>query len=136
MFGIFANAVSGLNDSILRIANAASNIVNASSSGKLPARAVDSSNVFAPQDVITISNSVGDNNLGVHSALVPRDPAYVTVRDPSSRDANAEGLVAAPNVDLNAEIVAANIAQTSYAANAAVIRIAGKLDKALLDIET
>lgn len=136
MSSILTIAVSGLNDAILRIANATSNIVNASSTGRLPAQQSDSSNAFTPQDVVTLTNSVGGNNLGVHSALQPRNPAFVTASDPNSPDANAQGLVASPNVDLNAELIAAKAAEVNYAAGAAVIKIASKLEKALIDIKT
>ncbi|MDP9126977.1 MAG: flagellar biosynthesis protein FlgC [Pseudomonadota bacterium] len=127
-------AVSGLNDASRRIANAASNIVNASSTAALPSSASDPYTGFTPQDVVTLSDSVGGNNLGVSTTSAPRSPPYGVAYDPNSKLANAQGLVAVPNVDLASELVAANAAQTNYTADAAVIRIAQKTEKSLLDI--
>jgi hypothetical protein len=39
-------------------------------------------------------------------------------------------------IDLNADVISSKIAQTDYAANAAVIKTAEKNQKALLDIKT
>lgn len=122
-------AISGLNDSVLRISNAVSNIVNASSTGRLPENTGDQPTSFLPQDVITTSNDVG----GVTSSLKPRDPAYVTAPDPKSPSANAEGLVAAPNVDIAAELMNTLVASATYRANAAVIKAVGEDNKKLLD---
>lgn len=104
MSSILNISVSGLNDAKARVANAASNIVNAVSTN------------FQPKDVVTFSNSTGDHNLGVSSNLVNRP--------------EGEG------VDLASEIVDIKVAEHNYGANALVIKIAQKLQKALLDIKT
>ena len=133
MSSILSITISGLNDAVTRLANAASNIVNVSSTGKLPTSSGAAYTGFQPQDVVTISNAGGGNGLGVTSALQPRSPAYTTASDPTSPNANAQGLVAAPNVDLNAELIASKEAQVSYSANAKVIKITEKMQKSLLD---
>jgi|ERR1700722_2294953 len=56
MSGILNIAVSGLNAAAARVANAASNIVNASSTN------------FTPQDIVSISNAAG----GVTTQTVPQ----------------------------------------------------------------
>lgn len=126
-------AVSGLNDAVLRVVNVASNVVNASSTGRLPEKSGEKATSYQPQDVITLSDSVGNNALGVHSALKAREPAYVTASDPKSPDANEAGLVAAPNVDLAGEMIQLKMAQAAYKANTAVIRAEQKTEKELLD---
>lgn len=128
MNSILSIAVSGLNDAAARIANAASNIVNASSTSPLPSSGGTYSG-FEPQDIVSISNGIG----GVTPAAVPRNPAYVTATDPSSPNANAQGAVAEPNVDLNAELISSKEAQVSYGADATVIKIDEKMQKSLLD---
>jgi flagellar basal-body rod protein FlgC len=133
MSSIFNIAVSGLNDAVTRIANAASNIVNASSTSALPQNSTEPYNGFLPQDIVSLSNAAGGNNFGVTDTSVPRNPAYVVTPDPSSPDANANGLVASPNVDLNAELIASKEASISYGANADVIKVAEKMQKSLLD---
>jgi flagellar basal-body rod protein FlgC len=126
-------AVSGLNDAVLRVVNVASNVVNALSTGHLPETPGGKATSYQPQDVVTLSDSVGDNIMGVHSTLRPREPAYAAAPAPDSPDANAAGLVAAPNVDLASELVNAKMAEIAYKANAAVIRAERKNDKELLD---
>jgi flagellar basal-body rod protein FlgC len=126
-------AVSGLNDAVLRVVNVASNVVNALSTGRLPEKSAEKATSYQPQDVVTLSDSVGDNAMGVHSTLKPREPAYVTASDPKSPHANAAGLVAAPNVDLASEMIQLKMAEIAYKANAAVIRAERKNDKELLD---
>jgi flagellar basal-body rod protein FlgC len=127
--------ISGLNDSTVRVANAVSNIVNASSISPLPQNA-DNYSGFVPQDVVTLSDAGATNNLGVTTTTTPRTPAYITAYDPNSPQANAQGLAAAPNVDVSTELVNANVAQVSYSADAAVLKIEQKNEKALLDIVT
>ena len=126
-------AVSGLNDAVLRIVNVASNVVNSLSTVRLPEKPGDKATSYQPQDIVTLSESAGDNQLGVHSTQRPRNPAYVTASDPKSPNANAAGLVAAPNVDMAAELLNAKMAEAAYKANAAIIRAAEKNDKELLD---
>ena len=128
-------AITGLNDSVQRVANAASSIVNASSTSPLP-QAGESYTGFTPQDVVTLSDSVSGNNLGVTTTTEPRANPYIVAYDPNSSQANAQGLVASPNVDLTSEIVTANVAKVNYAANAAVVKTEEKTQKALLDIVT
>jgi flagellar basal-body rod protein FlgC len=122
-------ALSGLNDAAQRVANATSNIVNASSIAPLP-KIADNYSGFVPQDTVTLSGPAG----GVTTTTEPRDPAYVAAYDPNAPQANAQGLVAAPNVDLASEIVNINVAQVNYGADAAVIKIEDKMQKSLLDI--
>ena len=129
MSSILNIALSGLNDAVTRVANATSNIVNASSTAKLPASTNDSYSGFQPQDVVTLSNPNG----GVTSTLVPRSPAYTAAPDPTSPNANAQGLIATPNVDLNADLIASKEAEVSYSADAKLIKISQQMDKSLLD---
>ena len=106
MSGILGIAVSGLNAAASRVSNATNNIVNASSTN------------FKPQDVVSISNASG----GVSTQTQPRTPATDST--------------GAPNVDIASELVTTKSAQATYSANAAVVKVAKKLDDALLDITT
>lgn len=133
MSSVFSTAVSGMNAAIARIANAANNIVNVSSTGKLPSAPGEKATSFAPQDVVTISNNAEDLKLGVRTTLVPRDPSYSVAYDPTSPDANAQGLVAAPNVDIAAELVDTMMAKNAYEASAKIISVQKEMDKSLLD---
>lgn len=133
MSTVFSVAVSGMNAAIDRILNAANNIVNVSSTGKLPAAPGEKATSFEPQDVVTLSNNSEDLKLGVRTQLVPRDPAYTTAYDPASPDTNANGLIAAPNVDLASEIVDMMMAKNAYEASAKIISVQKGMDQTLLD---
>jgi flagellar basal-body rod protein FlgC len=132
MSNILNIAVSGLNDAITRIANAASNIVNASSTAPLPSPG-QAYTGYVPQDVVSISQAAGGANLGVTDTTEARNPAYTPAYAPNSPNANASGLVATPNVDLNAELIASKEASVIYGANADVIKVANETEKSLLD---
>lgn len=136
MSSVLNIAISGLDNAIARSANAVSNIVNASSTTHLPKNVNDTYTGFVPQDVVSLSTSLAGNNLGVQTTTQGLSPAYIAVYAPNSSQANAQGLVATPNVDLTAELVTNSIAKVDYAANVAVIKIAQKNEKALLDIKT
>jgi flagellar basal-body rod protein FlgC len=133
MSSAISTALSGLNDSVLRVSNAISNIVNSSSTARLPPTPADAYDGFRPQDVVTLSDSAAGQTLGVHSTLRPRAPAYAAVPDPKSPLANAEGLVAAPNVDIATELVNIKLAQVTYRASAAAIKASLNNDEVLLD---
>lgn len=133
MSSVFSIAISGMNAATARFANAVSNIVNVSSTGKLPASPTEKATSYMPTDVVTLSNSVGDNNLGVRTQTVSRDPAYRAAYAPRNPDANANGLIAEPNVDLASEIVDTMMASLSYKASVKVIVAEKRNEDALLD---
>ncbi len=61
------------------------------------------------------------------------DPAFITVFDPNDPNADADGRVGLPNVDLATKIVDLTVAEHAYKANLAVIRAADEITEALLD---
>lgn len=133
MSNVFSIAVSGLSAAISKMSNAATNIVNASSTGKLLEKDGEKATSFVPRDVVTLSESVGDDLLGVRTESVSRDPSYYPMYEPSSPYANEAGLVAAPNVDLTKEIVDMMMAEVAYKANAKAIAVEKKNEETLLD---
>jgi len=135
MSDILNIAVSGLNAAGARISNAASNIVNASSESSYPATPAQYTG-FVPQDIVSVTQDAGGQSTGVSVNSVARNPAYVAAFDPTSKSANANGVVAAPNVDIATELVSTIPASTTYGASAKVISVAQKLEKSLLDIVT
>jgi len=136
MSDILSIAVSGLNAASARIANATSNIVNSSSDSKYPTTPAQYTG-FVPQDIIsTTVNTSGGGSLGTSVQSAPRNPAYNSAVDPTSANANAQGLVAVPNVDIASELVGIAASTTSYDASAKVIGVTQKIDQALLDIKT
>ena len=66
-------AVSGLNAAVRRVVNSASNLVNASSTGRLPESKGEQATSYRPTDVVALSNSAGNNALGVRTEIKPRE---------------------------------------------------------------
>ena len=61
-------------------------------------------------------------------------PGFVAQSDPSASFANADGLVAAPNVDLAGQFVQLLTAKYAFAANAKVVQSYATTSRSLLDI--
>ncbi len=134
MSGVFSIAVSGMNAAATRLKNAATNLVNVSSTGKLPTTEGEKATSYQPTDVISISKSVGDDKFGVSTKTIDRDPAYYPMMDPQSPDANEKGLVAAPNVDVVGEILNMKLAEIAYGASAKAILVEKRNEETLLDV--
>jgi len=62
-----------------------------------------------------------------------RDSPYVASYDPSSPDAGAAGMIAAPNVDMASELVNVMTARISYEASTKTMKVANDLLKTTLD---
>lgn len=106
-------SASGLQAASLRLAAAASNIVNADSGSYQP---VSVSQVPAPAGGVNAS-------LQPVTSLLAYNPAY----------ANMQGIVAEPNVDLPTEIVNMKEAANSFRASLAAYKVSSQMFKALLD---
>jgi flagellar basal-body rod protein FlgC len=134
MSSISTIAVSGLNAASRRLEVSASNVANsqttgavANADGTVPAGAPQA---YAPLELVQTTSAGG----GVQTSVKTITPSTVTVFDPQAPFANADGLVAAPNVDLAQEFVGQLLASYSFAANAAVLKADDRNTKALLDI--
>lgn len=120
-------ALSGLQANATRFATAANNIANArtTSSADTPEKA------YQAQETSTIDVGAGGTRAVTDSA----NPATYAAYSPTDPNANAEGLVAMPNVNLDQEMVNSMMAVTGYKANAAAIRTLQAMDRSLLDIK-
>jgi flagellar basal body rod protein FlgC len=116
---VLGAALSGLKAGSVRVATAASNIANVSSIGRPEgaARALD-----------VVQTSTG---FGTAVEVVTRTPP--TVRAPDPQD--LRGTVEVPNVDVAAELVSVIRAETSFKANAAVVRARDEQLRTLLDVK-
>jgi flagellar basal-body rod protein FlgC len=122
-------AVSGLNAASLRLSTAANNIANANDTGALQP-APGQSQPFQPQQVAQQATPAG----GTIATEAPVTPASNPAPDPNSPFANAQGLVAVPNVDTAQELVNTQVSSFSYDANLKVIETASKMQGYLLNI--
>jgi flagellar basal-body rod protein FlgC len=127
-----AIAVSGLNVASLRLQVAASNIANSLSTGPLP-DAASAENVPAAYSVLRVNqtDAVGGETSATVTTITPVTVSYY---EPTSPFADANGLVAGPNVDLANELVQLLVARYTFAANAQVIRADAQMSASLLNI--
>ncbi|MFA7277243.1 MAG: flagellar basal body rod C-terminal domain-containing protein [Pseudobdellovibrionaceae bacterium] len=133
MINPISTAVSGLTAASRKLAVATENIVNASSVGSLDPNSPNQA--YAAQT--TLAKSVGGG--GVQTVTLTREPPFVPSFQPDSPFANEDGLVNAPNVNLDEELVNTKLAEQAYKANAQVIRTTSDMQDVLvraLDQET
>lgn len=125
MINAIGIALSGLLGASKKVEAVASNIANLNTAGALEPGGQ------APYSSVTTVNTA-QNNGGVKTEIIPKDPAFVPAYDPDSPFANSEGLVAVPNTDLAEESVNLTLAKAAYKANLAVIKTADEMQDELL----
>lgn len=125
-------ALAGMQANRARLTASASNIANIDVVGPVPAidpvqpisRQPDSQRVYQAVRARQAALAGG----GTVTSYAPVKPSYVLRSDPVSAFANANGMVAAPNVDLADEMVAQLAAKSGFQANALVLSTAQELD--------
>lgn len=129
MIGSFSTSLSGLDAATKRFEVAASNIVNAfdtspyqpqSVAPVAPAAAAQAyqGNRFQPHDVVQTTTADG----GTRANVVDRQPATQPAYMPNDPNANQNGLVSRPNVDMASEFVNIIFAQRAYDASIKAIQ--------------
>jgi flagellar basal-body rod protein FlgC len=127
-FAAIATALSGMNAAARRLEVSASNTVNARTTGTVP-DANGRTTAYQPQDVHQQAVPGG----GVTSTVVSRPNGIVRAYDPDSPDADPNGMVGAPNVDLAGEAVTQLTAKLDYQAALKVMKVADDMLKSTLD---
>lgn len=124
----------------LRLDAAASNLANAQSDGALPP--TDGSvadpkapSVYAPRRVDQISLSPTASKASGVSAEVKAEPDYFASYKPDASFADAQGMVASPNVDPVTETVQMITAEQSFRSNMSVYKTADAMAQMVLDIK-
>ena len=120
-------ALSSLQANTERVRVSANNVANAGTTGALDPATGRAA--YTPQDVVAVTDGSGG---GVQTRVVDRNPATVAAYSPNDPNANEEGMIAVPNVDLADEAVKFKLAETSYKAALDVIKVAGKMEDELL----
>jgi flagellar basal-body rod protein FlgC len=127
---VFSTALSGLQAATRRIAAAANNVANLNDVTSLSPKPGDPAQ-FRP--LLTVQTSLAAGGTAARFQNVT--PASVPSFQPDSPFANADGLVAVPNVDLATQMIDSLTASTSYKANAKVIEVAQQMQDQLLKIK-
>jgi flagellar basal-body rod protein FlgC len=120
---VYSTALSALTAQGKALAAYASNIANAGD------ETPKNGSAYIPVDPVFISTEGG-----VAAQYVPVNPPSISVYNPDSANADENGLVSLPNIDLQDQVVGTILSKNAYAANAKVIKAQSDMDKALLDI--
>lgn len=127
-------ALSGLNAATRRFDNSASNVANVNSvaveNATSPTTDAEGRDLFQTWRAVDSTTEGG----AVRSTRQLANPVSVQQYDPDAADADPDGLVNRPNVDLNREVVDQISAQRQFEANLATVRTADDLFKSTLDI--
>lgn len=127
-------ALSGMRAAEARLQASANNVANIRSEGAVPPNdgsqpAADATPVYKPQRVESREAPGG----GV-SARIVSDTSFNQVFRPESKDADTDGMVAEPKVDLAQEAVNQISAAQQYAANIKVMQSATTMSQQMLSI--
>lgn len=128
MIDAIKTAISGLLAQKTRASTASSNIANATTTGTL-----DQNNGLQAPYTPVETQFTADKDGGVRASVANRDPAFVPSYAPNSPFADENGIIGAPNVSLDQEIVTLKQAEIAYKANLKTIEIASEMEDALLD---
>lgn len=141
MSDILGIALSGASAATRRIDASASNLANQRTTGRLPdagSSAATGTDSRAPYTPLTTTQSdlrTGNGQgAGTQASLKPLSQPIVAEYDPSSPDADAEGMVGAPNVDTGEEIGQQILGSRAYSASLAMARTSSDMMKDLLDM--
>jgi flagellar basal-body rod protein FlgC len=136
MNAILSIASSGMTAAMRRLEVSASNVANALSDGPLPsADAAIRANypaAYTPQQVEQVETAGG----GTAAVVSEVSPSYVSTYSPDMPFADAQGMVASPNVNYANEAVQQIISRYTFVMNAMVVRTYEQMMKSLLDIKT
>lgn len=134
MNSILSIALSGMQAAATRLDVSAQNVANANSDGPLPDASAAVQTQYPPAYVAQTVTQVATAGGGTQAIVSNAQPGTVTAYDPTAPFADANGNVAAPNVDYTNEAVQQVMAQTDFAMNAQVVRVYSEMMKTLLNI--
>jgi flagellar basal-body rod protein FlgC len=134
MSNVASIALSGMNAAVRRLEISARNVANAYSAGPSPWADASIQQLYPPayrpQRVDQVETAGG----GTRAIVSPYSPDYLLVADPTAPYADANGLIAMPNVDFADEAVNQLVARYSFAANALVLRSHAQMLASLINI--
>lgn len=122
-------ALSGLTSASKKAEVASNNIVNADVVGSTDPNSPNQA--YTPRNTVDQSLSVNGQGVGVKTVVLNRDPAFVPSFSPDSPFADSNGMVNAPNVNLDEELVNMKVAENAYKANAQVVKTSSEMQDTL-----
>jgi flagellar basal-body rod protein FlgC len=125
-------SLSGMAAATDRLEAIASNVANKDSGGGLPkAGAPIGQEAYKP---IRVEQSSQGETGGTYTTMRSTTPAYLAVYDPQDSNADGNGMVAKPNVDLVQEMTGLVEAEASFKVNAKTLEAQNELVKKLYDL--
>ncbi len=116
MINPLSTSLSGLMAASKKASVAAENIANSDVTGATdPA---NSHQAYAAKTTQTVTTAGG----GVNTVILNRTPAFIPSYEPDSPFADGKGLVNAPNVNLDEELITTKMAENSYKANLTALK--------------
>lgn len=111
----------------------ASNVANMNDQSSLSGKSASGTPAPAAFNPVTVTLSTTSTG-SVAASETPVTPSTVATYAPASPDANAQGLVGTPNVDLVTQMTDKTLAMQSYRANVAVIRADNQMTRVTLNM--
>jgi len=128
-------AVSGMTAATRRVDVSASNVANVSSRGAVPGSTASSSSPTTKvYDALAVSQSAVSTG-GVTSSVRTAAPSWVQEYAPDETYADANGIVAAPNVDFATEAVNQIVASRAYEAGVKTVRTADDMTREAINMK-
>lgn len=139
-------AMSGMRAATARLEASAENTANAQVQGQVPgadaAPAVNPAATPIPRVYRPIranmqalpSNGFDGSGGGVEASFQPAEPGYFLTYDPQAPGADADGMIANPNVDLASERLEQMQASAQYRMSAILAQTADEMEQTALDI--
>jgi flagellar basal-body rod protein FlgC len=127
----YSVSLSGMNAAATRIANSANNVANIQSTST-DKNGGTTKEAYRPTDIVSLSQEAG----GVKTIVKERNNPTISVAAPDSPNADNNGTIEVPNVDLSRELVEQKMATYDYKANLKALEAQKEMDDVLLDIKT
>ena len=128
-------AISGMVAATRRLEASARNVANLRSAGPLPTADATVTAGFSAYVAVRV-DQVETAGGGTSATVSSVSPGHVPAYEPTAPYADANGMVAMPNVDLGNEAVQQMIARYTFAMNVEVLRTHSQMMKSVLDIKT
>jgi flagellar basal-body rod protein FlgC len=116
MINPISTSLSGMMAASKKVAVSASNIANADVVGSTDK--TSGNQAYTPLDTKDISTAGG----GVKTVTLNRTPAFVPSYEPDSPFADGQGMVNAPNVNLDEELINTKMAENAYKASVTAMK--------------
>ena len=127
--------ITAMQAAAARLQAASSNIANARTNGRMPtSTTTKEGEVYQPIDVSQRDLSSQGRPGGVGFSYVTQKNAYSMISDPNSPFADANGMVATPEIDLAVEMVNVIMAQAAFAAATKIVIASDEMQKTAVNM--